>query len=296
MNHVLFRTLGLIDLHSVTVCNGHAELCNRSYSNITFPGAHDSFAFSDDPLDLPRAQEVDIPTQLGLGIRLLQAQSHMGLDGLLHFCHTSEFLYDGGTVQAYLELVATFLDNNPNEVLTLLFTNPEGLSFVDVWAPVFEAAGVIKWAFVPTQSPISYNKWPTLGQMIANNQRLVVFIDYVGTDGSTVNYLIPEFDSMWETPYDATNATFPCSIDRIRGTLPASSQLYLINHYLDIGVGSVTFDDWIDASTTNAVPSIIANANECAPLGSGRYANVVLMDFVNIGDWMPAINQLNGLT
>jgi hypothetical protein len=32
-----------------TVCNGHADLCSRSYSNITFVGAHDSFAFSRDP-------------------------------------------------------------------------------------------------------------------------------------------------------------------------------------------------------------------------------------------------------
>jgi hypothetical protein len=33
-----------------TTCNGHPELCNRSYGNVTFFGAHDSFAFSRDPL------------------------------------------------------------------------------------------------------------------------------------------------------------------------------------------------------------------------------------------------------
>ena len=27
-----------------TVCNGHAELCSRSYGNVTFIGAHDSYA------------------------------------------------------------------------------------------------------------------------------------------------------------------------------------------------------------------------------------------------------------
>ena len=31
-------------------CNGHAELCDRSYGNVTFMGSHDSFAYSDDPL------------------------------------------------------------------------------------------------------------------------------------------------------------------------------------------------------------------------------------------------------
>lgn len=27
-----------------TVCNGHAELCDRSYGNVTVVGAHDSYA------------------------------------------------------------------------------------------------------------------------------------------------------------------------------------------------------------------------------------------------------------
>lgn len=38
----------------------------------------------------------------------------------------------------YLKKVKTFLDANPNEVLTLLFTNPEGLSVEDVWKPAFD--------------------------------------------------------------------------------------------------------------------------------------------------------------
>lgn len=28
----------IVDIHRATVCNGYAELCNRSYSNITFAG------------------------------------------------------------------------------------------------------------------------------------------------------------------------------------------------------------------------------------------------------------------
>jgi len=280
---------------SVTVCNGHAELCNRSYSNITFAGSHDSFAFSIDPLALARDQEVDIPTQLSYGIRLLQAQSHMGKDGQIHFCHTSCLLFDGGTVAAYLKNVVTFLNDNPNDVLTLLFTNPEGLSFAKTWAPVFERAGVTKWAYVPLQNVVSYGAWPTLGEMIANDKRLVVFIDYVGNDSSRVPYLLPEFGMIWETPYDATNATFPCSIDRIRGPLQPSDQMYLINHNLDLDEFGILLSDWFDAPTTNGVTSIVANANECAPLASGRYPNFILLDYVNIGDWLTAVNRLNGL-
>ena len=79
-------------LSRATVCNGHTELCSRSYGNVTFLGSHDSFAFSKDPfaraalsfllsafmtkIAVARDQEVDIPSQLSLGVRLLQAQSH----------------------------------------------------------------------------------------------------------------------------------------------------------------------------------------------------------------------------
>jgi hypothetical protein len=33
-----------------TVCNGRAELCDRRYGNTTFLTAHNSFAFSSNPL------------------------------------------------------------------------------------------------------------------------------------------------------------------------------------------------------------------------------------------------------
>lgn len=51
-------------------------------------------------------------------------------------------LFDGGTVQDYLTKVKTFLDANPNEVITMIFTNPEGLSLPDLWKPAFDNAGV----------------------------------------------------------------------------------------------------------------------------------------------------------
>jgi hypothetical protein len=54
---------------------------------------------------------------------------------------TSQALFDGGTVVSYLQTVKTWLDANPNEVLTLLFTNPEGQSVSTVWKPAFDTAG-----------------------------------------------------------------------------------------------------------------------------------------------------------
>jgi len=56
-----------------------------------------------------------------------------------------------------------------------------------------------------------------------------------------------------------TNASFPCSIDRIRGSLDASDQMYLINHYLDLDVLSIDISDPFAASKTNSVSPCVGS-------------------------------------
>ncbi|KAG9217732.1 hypothetical protein CCMSSC00406_0003579 [Pleurotus cornucopiae] len=281
-----------------TQCNGHEELCDRSYGNITFLGAHDSFASSRDPLALARDQEVNITAQLELGVRLLQAQSHMK-NGTLHFCHTSCTLFDGGTVLSYLKTVKAFLDGHPNEVLTLLFTNPEGVSVAGAWKDVFDNAGLTELIYTPrpADAPIKRDDWPTLGSMIASGRRLVVFLD-AGADPTQIATILPEFAMIWETPFSVTDPAFPCSVNRIHGPLPVEDHMYLINHSLNVNIipigEGVIISDPFEASTTNSVTSIRANVDLCAPLAGDRAPNFILLDFVNRGEGLRAVDLLNG--
>ncbi|KAF8829668.1 hypothetical protein HHX47_DHR2000233 [Lentinula edodes] len=296
----IYGALGVsLPTKRATICNGHAELCTRPYGNTTFLGSHDSYAFSSDPLALARDQEVDIPTQLGLGVRFLQAEGHLN-DGVLHFCHTSCLLFDGGTVVDYLTTVKTWLDANPNEVLTLLFTNSDGLSIPDVWAPTFVAAGIDTVSYVPPTNPMTRSDWPTLGEMIDSGKRVITFMDAGadGTDGAPVDYILPEFTMLWEPPFDSTEPSFPCSVDRIAGPLSTVDHLNMLNHNLDINVfdTGVLVSDPEDASTTNGVASILADANGCAPLAGGVSPNFVMLDFVNIGAGLQAVDELNGFS
>lgn len=282
---------------ATTVCNGHAELCDRSYGNITFFGSHDSFAFSEDPFALARDQEVDITSQLNLGVRLLQAQSHMK-DGQLHFCHTSCALFDGGTVLSYLQKVNTWLLANPSEVLTLLFTNPEGVSLPNVWDPAFEQSGVKDLVYTPPTVPVKQGDWPTLGDLINSNKRVIVFLDAGADTDRSVPYILPEFEMIWETPFSQTDPTFPCSVDRIAGPLSTSDHMYMINHSLNKNLldTGIIVSDPLDAGSTNGVGSIMANAAGCAPLAANRSPNFVLLDFVNLGQGLEAVDQLNGFS
>ncbi|PPQ97679.1 hypothetical protein CVT26_001862, partial [Gymnopilus dilepis] len=283
------------------LCNGHAELCDRKYGNVTFLGSHDSFAFSGNPFALARTQEVDLLTQLGDGVRLLQAQSHMN-NGKLHFCHGTCGLFDGGSVEDYLTKVKYFLDRHPNEVMTLIFTNPENQNVSKVWKPIFDKTGITDMAYVPPQAVMSRDDWPTLGEMISSGKRVVVFLDK-GAETRTdpaVDFILPQFQMVWEDVYDPTNAAFPCKVDRTAGPLAPSQQLSLINHNLNanifpIGRG-ILIPDRLNSPKTNSVNSILMHAGHCASYVQERNPNFVLLDYVNVGQGLEAVNRLNGFT
>ncbi|KAF9552175.1 PLC-like phosphodiesterase [Agrocybe pediades] len=280
------------------LCNGHAELCDRKYGNVTFLGSHDSFAFSGNPFALARTQEVDLKAQLTMGVRMLQAQSHMN-GNELHFCHTSCSLFDGGTVEAYLKKVKHFLDRHPNEVLTLVLTNPENLSVTKVWEPIFNKTGIADMAYVPPQPIMARDDWPTLGEMIESNKRVVIFLDKAADNPvDRVEYVLPQFQMMWEDVFDPQDAHFPCKVDRTSAPLAPNQQLSLINHNLNanifpIGRG-ILIPDRLNSPRTNSISSILSHSDHCSRYVEDKYPNFVLLDYVNVGQAVDAVNRLNG--
>ncbi|KAK9235885.1 PLC-like phosphodiesterase [Lipomyces kononenkoae] len=273
-------------------CNGHDELCNRQYSNVSFVGAHDSPFVGPLP---QQNQGWSLLEQLDNGIRFLQGQTHREpFTGSLNFCHTSCFLEDAGPVRDYLLTVKTWLDANPNEVVTMLIVNGDFLPVTD-FASEFDNSGITNYTYVPPISPLSIDAWPTLQEMITAGTRLVVFLDY-GANVSTVPYILDEFAYFFETPYDQTDPNFSqCKVDRPTNAT-AAGRMYLVNHTLNINLLDlgILIPDRDDAATTNSVASIEAQANLCAGL-YGRNPNVMLLDFVDQGEAIPAEDMLNSV-
>lgn len=133
---------------------------------------------------------------------------------LTRFTCTSCFLLDAGTFTSYLSTVKTWLDNNPDEVVTLLLVNSDGIA-PSVWAQSYTDSGLSKYVYTPASVPIGYSEWPTLREMINAGTRVVSFLAQ-NADVSSVPYLIDEFTNIWETPYD------------VRG--PGQSQLAELRH------------------------------------------------------------------
>jgi hypothetical protein len=154
-------------------CNGNAALCDRLYSNVSQVGAHDS------PFVGPWAtdnQDLSVTAQLNAGIRFLQGQTHKNAFGKLHMCHTSCWELDVGHLTVYLTTIREWLDNNPNEVVTLLLTNGDSVAATK-FAGSFVDSGITKYVYTPPSSAkVGIGSWPTLRQMIASGTRLVVFL------------------------------------------------------------------------------------------------------------------------
>ena len=196
---------------------------------------------------------------------------------------SADLSYDGGTLVAYLQRVKTWLDQNPNEVLTILFTNPDGIN-VMIWGADFVSSGIAGMAFVPnfTSTPPDLNSWPTLESMISSGKRVVIFMDYYANQ-TEVDYILDEFTYMWETPFDQTNSSFPCTVNRppsLEGQIP-KGRMSVINHFFDIALpDDILVPDRAALDVTNGISgpgSLGEQAIECAQM-YGAYPNFFLVD------------------
>ena len=72
-----------------------------------------------------------------------------------------------------LKEIAAFLSSNPKEIVTLILEDyveaPKGLT------KVFTDAGLVKFWFPVTRMPKNGGDWPLVSDMVAKNQRLLLF-------------------------------------------------------------------------------------------------------------------------
>lgn len=239
---------------STVACNNYPEFCSRKFSNITEVSAHNSpFVQIGNPAS---NQEYSVTAQLDDGIRQLQAQMHF-VDGVPHFCHTSCALLDAGPITDWLTTVYKWVSTHPNDVVSIILENGDYKPVTD-YVPFIKSTGLVQYAYVPPHIPMTLSSWPTLETMIRANQRVVFFMDY-DADQKAVPWILDEFSHLWETPFDQTNRSFPCTVHRPSGlsTHEARSRMYMTNHNLNFEINLLGIDILIPyfslLSVTNGV-------------------------------------------
>ncbi|KAI7706170.1 hypothetical protein KC353_g12413, partial [Hortaea werneckii] len=317
-----FRTTLAQSTSSSTACNNSPSLCNRAYNNVSHLGAHNSPFVRDESNDysLSGNQYFNSSTQLSAGVRLLTAQVQTNDDsGELHVCHTSCSLLDAGKLSDWLGEVNGWLEDNPNDVVTVLLVNGAGASANDL-AAEYETAGIGDIAYTPTSSSSSSSAstsasnaassssdWPTLQNLIDQGTRMVNFVADLD-DNSGASYLLNQYDYVFENDYNNVSPTdFSCEASRPARVANNAQQaldqglMPLMNHFLyaEVAAFGIQYPNTSYIDTTNApsggTGNLGASANRCSS-EYGRAPTFIVVDFFNVGPAIETVDSLNGVT
>ncbi|KAJ2512557.1 hypothetical protein GGI11_004697 [Coemansia sp. RSA 2049] len=287
------KTSGAQRRSSASKCNGYSELCDRKLNLVAFPTTHNSFASGDN---IAANQNKGIPDQLDDGIRGFMLDLHNASSSTLfrrasasepYLCHTSCVLLNDGPLSDTLKYFTTFLEAHSEEVISIFLENDDNFSATTI-AQAFEDAGLDKFVYTPSGSSTNYT-WPTLGEMVEKNTRLVVLVDR-NSDTKSVPWLVYDRNYAVQTPYTVgVGSTFGCSL------MTDAQPLLVMNHFVYTNYSVLSMEvekpSPDTASSVNTRQSIVDQANVCG--AAARFPNFITVDFYDVGDLFKAVADIN---
>ena len=174
----------------------------------------------------------------------------------MYLCHSSCDLLNMGRLEDYLVTVTEWIKTHPYDVVTILMGNSDYVSPSYFTKPV-ENSGLKDLVYTPPKIPMSLDDWPSLSSMILSGKRAVMFLDYQANQ-TAVPYILDQFSQMWESPFDPTDRTFPCTVQRPPNlaAADAKARMYMINHNLNAQISVLGTDllvpNTVDLGVTNS--------------------------------------------
>ena len=293
-------TLGSTDVVEASAgCNGHAELCDRPVDEVVFAGSHNSMSSTDLGWELAM-QTGDIVTQLDHGVRALLIDALYwsdtgsldgGNDGAMSviegalgddeprpgtwLCHG--FCALGATdLVGGLTDIKLWLDSNPREVLMIVVQDEITTADLTSALEASELTSLIHRNQAAT--------FPTLGELIERNERVLIYAENGGESGSL-------YQNAWEATFTETpfafglRSDFSCEPNRGDEDNP----LFLINHWLTTGIPVREA-----AVAVNSRVALLERVEDCRR-ERGRSPTVLATDFVETGDLVAVVDELNGV-
>jgi hypothetical protein len=245
-------------------------LCDRPLDSVVFAATHNAMS-SDERGWLAPNHLYSVPTQLQDGIRALNMDVHEE-DGEAVLCHGYCSLGRQGLVDGLRE-IADFLEDHPREVVVLTF---EMYASTPLVVAAFEEAGLAERTHALTEGDM-----PTLGEIIAADQRLLVF---TSNGGGTPDWYHDMWAWWWDNPYAAEEVgDFSCALYRGDQDNP----LMAINHFL---TAPISLEGLAEVANDDAV--LKDHISDCMA-AAGRKPNQVMVDFYSIGDVVRVVAELN---
>ncbi|HET9253351.1 MAG TPA: hypothetical protein VFP58_14650 [Candidatus Eisenbacteria bacterium] len=307
---------------AIVAVNGSPELRDRRLNEVVFPTTHNSMSAASIADWMFANQERGIREQLEDGIRGFLIDIHYGepvkgrIKTLLEDEGNARKKYEAvlgaeavdaamrirdrlvgepeGERQIFLahgfcELGSTpfvealremkeFLVTNPNEVLIVIIQD-EGVSPPDV-AAAFQESGLDEFVYLGPVTP----PWPTLGEMVADGGRVVVFAE--NNVGEIPWYHRTE-GVLQETPYGFKT---PEAFSNRPNRGGRNGSLLLMNHWIETAPASLPSN----AAIVNAYDFLLRRAKDCRR-ERRMVPNLVAVDFYRTGDLFKVCRALNGV-
>ena len=274
--YILFA-LQFIMQTSYAQCNGSADLCSKQYNEVAYLTTHNAFNSDEDGLLFPN-QTYSIASQLHDGVRglMIDVYNHFGTPTAYH----SIFALGTIPLSDIFNDIKTFLDNNPNEIVTII---------LECYVTANDIEDEINQSGLSSYLYAHNTTWPTLQNMIDNNNRLVVFSD-LDDASSSQNWYHYVWDYAVETHYSVNTINdFTCDFNRG----DPLNDLFIFNHFVtDATLGYGLYNE---SNDVNANPFFINRALNCQTQ-TNKFPNFVTVDYYELGDGLAVVDQLNGVT
>ncbi|NOY27664.1 MAG: hypothetical protein GXP62_17500 [Oligoflexia bacterium] len=219
-------------------------------------------------------QQHGLSQQLQDGVRALMLDTYY-VDGVPTLCHAycelgSQPLSEG------LAEIQTFLDDNPNQVITIIFE--DYISAEDTVA-VAQDVGLADRAITPPDN----GEWPTLQELIDTDQRVLLTAQ---GGGGAADWYVGAWDLYFDTPYSfETTEDFSCELNRGSSDNP----FFLVNHWISDPLSSEE-----NAAIANQAKILQARADACAAQW-GRPISTLAVDDYAVGDLFRVVDKVNGV-
>ncbi|KAI3452191.1 hypothetical protein Pfo_008856 [Paulownia fortunei] len=274
------------------------QIVNNSlpFNKYAFLTTHNAFAIDGEPsrTGVPRItvtnQEDTITQQLNNGVRALMLDTY-DYEGEIWLCHSF-----GGRCRDYtafepavdtLKEIEKFLRANPSEIVTLILQDyvqtPKGLS------KVLRAAGLMNYWFPLSRMPRNGQDWPLVRDMVAKNQRLLVFTSIESKEKS--EGIAYQWNYMVENLYGDDGMIPRICVNRQESAAlnDKRKSLFLVNYFRSIPSKKV-------ACVHNS-EDLLNMLQICHHAAGERWPNFLAVDFYKRsegGGTFQAVDTLNG--
>ncbi|XWS30879.1 hypothetical protein CRYUN_Cryun23aG0028800 [Craigia yunnanensis] len=211
-------------------------------------------------------------------------------DGDVWMCHSFggkcyDFTAFGPAID-YLKEIEAFLSANPEEIVTLIledYVGPNSLT------KVFTDAGLMKYWFPVSNMPKNGEDWPLVSDMVAYNQRLLVFTSIQSKEAS--EGIAYQWNYMVENQYGSGGMEAGSCPNREESSAldDKSKSLVLVNYFHTIS--------WKSKTCKDNSGDLINMLHTCYGAAGNRWANFVAVDYYKRsegGGSFQAVDTLNG--